>query len=376
MRKILIFSAFLLILAPPAVAAEFSTVLHTSDLNEEFDLTGDITTNINENRKLDLLIKYRLEFINENYNSTDVDFFEIRVESREEILESKKTGSFGLDLGGNRTGYIEIVVDKPALVEELTFHANHTALIRSNGEKVDRSTSSAIDYSPKIPEQEVKDIRTNSTQAHRGGKIYINGSHSNIASLNISGHMMELDKGEIRGWIDLPEGLEEGRQKIPLDIRTGWGKRFKRDIELEIINRPPNITLDYPKKVKRGENLYIKVSAVDDVKLRSLAVNFRGKRYKDIEKLELPTENLDNGSYRFKSIAIDSDGAKTERNSSFRVVEELKGENTRDDENPEDSSDEKNKEDENEEEEPAGIPVIRQFRITIESGIRFIIGLF
>lgn len=374
MRKTVILGLVLGLLISSAAGASLDTVLHTSNLNEDFELKGDIVTNVKEDKSLDIVLDYKLKFINENYNRTTVDFFELQVRGDGRILDSKKTSSFSLDLEENRTGFMELKVDKPALIEKLYFHANHTAVVRSSGEKIDRYTFISLDYDPQIPEQKIENLTTNQTQAYRGEKIYITGKHSNIAFLNISGQVMNLEGGRIKGWLDLPRDIDSGLQRLPLDINTGWGKEFRKTIDIEIVNRPPNITLNYPEKVKKGETIEIDVSTIDDRAVTNLSLNFQGTEYTSSGTFNISTDDLKTGNYGFSVVATDSDGAKTRKNESFQVLKENKNGGGGGSAFDQESSEEDKEEDK--EESTGSIPVIRQFRNTMESIMNAIIWLF
>lgn len=375
MRKIVLLALVLGILISPTAATRFDTDIPTSDLEEDFEASGDIITNIGDDGSLRIVVRYTLIFTNEDFNKTDVEFFEIQARDGEEALGSAKIGSFGLDPGQNRTGFMEFNVDKPALIDNLYFHTNHTALVRATGENLDRYTFSSFPYEPDLPEQKIENLRTNVTEVYRGEKIYLTGKHRHIKTLNISGHFMDLDAGNIEGWIEVPENIGAGQQKLSLDIRTGWGERFTRNLDLEVINRPPNITLNYPEKIGKGKELPLSVSAVDDMNVTTLAVKFQEQAYPSPNDFNLPTGDLGTGTYKFKAVAVDNDGARTERNASFRIVEENQnsgGGGT----SASDEKQEEQQEDEEEEDQASGIPVIHQFRETIQSIISSIIGLF
>ncbi|MDY6789143.1 MAG: hypothetical protein SVV03_04235 [Candidatus Nanohaloarchaea archaeon] len=366
MRKAIAVLGLALALIVPATGADYSTPLYTEDLTEDFEASGNILSTLKEENKVEILLKYQLEFVNNNYNRTDVNSLGIDLRGSGELISEKNIGSFELEYGGNRTEFITFKTDKSALVEGILFRVNHTATL-SSGERTTRYASARIDYVPDLPEQKIESITTSATEVKRGQKIWFNATTDNIREVNVSGQIINVERGRFSGRIKIPSDLSEGIQNIPIRIKTGRANVFRKSLEIEVMNQPPNLTIDYPDKIGPGEQLNVTIEAWDDRNITGIKAEFRNKTLENItETLRLPTKSLKPGVYSFRVTAFDGEGKEKIRKGNFRVSKEKK-----------DVKSESSEGKENEGEDEGGrIPVVRQFRKIMQSVVRAIIGMF
>jgi hypothetical protein len=316
-------------------------------------------------------MKIKLGLVNDQYNLTDIESFEILIKG-DEVLVSKKPDKIqGTSMNDTETPEWLVSMDvdaAPSEVEEMRFEATHNAFIKDAGERTRRNVSGSTDVSVQIPEENVTSFSTNASEIRRGKKLFVAGKVDKINRLNVSGVSATMEGQNFSAWVEVPLDLSKGRQQLDFTIRTGRGNTFRRSLTINVLNNPPTLTVDYPETLQRGDNFTLQADAQDDRAVQAITWTFNGDKipFKG-NTTSMNISDLSPGTYNFTVTASDDEGGKRTVNGSFRVQEETVQQET--------PTEAENKNDEKKAATPESIPVMRKIRNLIQGSIKAVIGL-
>lgn len=320
MKKAVIFWISLILVAGPASAVKYSTVIYDDGLNEHFAIEGWINSQNQKQTGADL--KYNISLIRPGLNYTEIHSFKISLADNDDILASQDAGGFKINSTEHKTGFVTIAADRPPdRVNQVIFEINHTGTLRDGG-KLNTYAEGRVDYTITDEYPQILSFETESESVERGRNITIEADTENIRSLKLQGrNMTENGNGRFKTELKVPEDLSAGNNHLNYTLKTENGLEFEENLNITIENQAPELNVSYPAEIARGSDMEIKLGAQDDLKINRSYVSFQGRNYSAVKGAAIvPEDVLKPGEHSFAAVATDNEGGETRRTHSFEVL--------------------------------------------------------
>ncbi len=317
MRKILA-AAILLLLASSAAGVDFETILLDDDRDEIFQMDGFIFSS-SENTT-EVIIEYNLT-LEVNYNKTSLKNFTTTLAhgNRTVAADSSKPGN--LKPGESLSGFKTIESRTPPdLVDRVKILLEYQKTV-SDGSKVKENASNYFLYDLNDRNPRIKTLETSSPEVRRGQNITVTAETADISRLKTAEtNFSKTGNDTFRANLTVPQETSEGEPPV-YTIIDGRGNVFQKYLDARVINEPPELELEFDWNVTQGENTEITIMDSDDYRVNKTYIEFRGRRYRkgDSKKITILTEALDPGTYRFKAVTVDNEGARTTRTGGLSI---------------------------------------------------------
>lgn len=313
----------LLVSSGVGAAGDYETVLFTDDLQIDFRMSGWEFSRL-KGAEIFIDLKYNVSLVNDAYNRTTVTGFDLLLRNDTHVIDRRALETFTVEQGGWAVGFDTFTVGaQPDAITDMAFRANHTAL-HFGGQQVNRSVKSRQSFELDVTNQSIRSFTTNATTVYRDDPIFVDANTSNVYELSANGNpLVRGDAGRFYGWIPVSTDLETGNNTVQYVLETARGQRFVRELSYTVVNRAPQFRIEYSKSIPQGEDLAVRVFAVDDTGVANVSVAFRGREQWNTSSpatFTLETGTLPNGTYTYDVAATDVEGAETEDNRSFRIA--------------------------------------------------------
>lgn len=257
-------------------------------------------------------------------------------------------------------------------LDSIQFGINHTAVSPTSGRYFSVTGTDTIERY--IPEPDIT-LETNTSTVNRDDPLWINGT-ANADTVYIEGTPLSVINGTFTGWVDTDD-LARGPDP-QITIHTSDGAIVEKTIPVTIEAQKPDVTLEVPNTIPKGEKVTIDVQV--DKEVSSLTVNWLDWELEASSdgSFIIPTENSSISSYGIEIEITDTDGVTVVETANFDIIDpdRYQSENN---EGDEDSKDDGNGEtddpDENGDSEDNGLPLVRGFRTFVEDLITGLLGL-
>lgn len=272
-----------------------------------------------------------------------------------------------LTTGQRASGHIVIDVDTDVTdITSVFVTINHTATYENSGATQDTTASQSFPVSFQPQDQSIDEFQTNATNVTRGERIHVNGSVTNINSMNISGTVHQLTSSQFELWLPVPTDLEPGEQDLSVSIETETEELFVRSLPVDVQNRAPDLTVSPPAEVEQNATFTVPYELDDDTPGTNITLSGINGTVQD-GQIEAYANKIRRGVHRFNVTATDRDGASTTAETNVTIV--VPGE---DDPDGEDGNGE---DEEDETEQPTSIPVLGAIREFMIGLIQALLGL-
>jgi len=369
MRTLSLLIALLLI--APGVAAQdaYNVSLYGDDGAEEFKVHGTTWLEL-EGTENAVQFTYTIRYVGEHWERTSMDSFRAILQDRNESdLGRTELDTYDLEKGNSTPIRGGRIVTSAATDQfnHILLEINHTATT-SLGNTVDRHTTGGFRVPTKAPNQSITAFTTNVTEVMRGGMVYVAGEAEHVSSVNVSGTILNVDKGEFSGRVPVPTNVETGQQDVPFRVVTERGNVFLERLNVTVLNSPPTATLSYPDSIEEGDQLTLTVDASDDSAVDTVRTDFRQVTMINSSGVfNLPTEGLSEGTYSFNVSVVDDAGAKVSLSNNTFSVKPARNVSIDADEPEDDDGD-------GSVEQSDSIPIIGQIRRMIQDFLKSLLG--
>ncbi len=368
MRKLAL-GVILLGLTGTVAGATYDTVLYTDDPTADLRMYGEVWPSY-EADSVDIILTYSLELENDAFNGTKVTGFDVLVRNTTGTVLRHEVDIAGLDIeDGSVEGYTDFKAPVPPDdVTELEFRMNHTAVL-ADGSTAERRLEGSIDPQLRPPNRTLDTFRTNATAVYRDQRIWVKGNASNILSLTVAGTTVDVDVSRFAGQVPVPDDIGTGRQDVTFMIESSAGDIFRRNVTLDIINRPPRLNLSVPREVSQGGEVRAGFDVIDDTGIARYEATLANATYtSNSSGIAIPTGDLNTGVYNITASVRDHDGAVVRDSVLFEVTGQQRG----DGDGGETDGGEDGEGEEND--RPSRLPLIGAFRDFVTTIIQSLLG--
>jgi len=274
-----------------------------------------------------------------------------------------------LDQNATSSGHVVIPVEHDVTAISRVFVAvNHTATYESSGAQPDVSVRQSFPVSFEPQDQSIDAFRTNATNVTRGERIYVNGTVTNINSMNISGTVHRLSSSRFELWLPVPTDREPGQQDLSVSIETETGEVFVRQLPVTVQNRVPELTVSPPAEVEQNTTFTAPYTVEDDTPGHNVTVSGIDATVNE-DSIEAYPNKIARGIHRFNVTVQDRDGASTTTRTNVTIV--VPGADNQQDGDGNGDGDENG----DGEEQPTSIPIIGAVREFMVGVVQALLGL-
>jgi hypothetical protein len=372
MRRLVV-GVLLLALAGTAAGATYDTVLYTDEPTADLRMYGEVWPEYQAG-SVEIILTYTLDLQNDAFNGTKITGFDVLVRNSTGTVLRHGVDISGLDIdSAPAEGYTEFNAPvPPEEVTDLEFRVNHSAVLR-DGTTAERRLEGGIDPELRPPNRTLDSFRTNATEVHRDDLIWVEGNTTSIRELTVQNRTLDISVSRFAGQVPLPDGLAAGRQDVRFTISTSSDYIFRRNLTLDVLNRPPLLNITAPDRVPQGQDLEVGFETVDDAGITTYAATVGNETYTaNTSAVVTSTAGMELGIHNITGYVEDTDGAVTRDWITVQVTSESNdgdgsggdGEGSEDD----------GEEDEEDDTGSSRLPLIGPFRDFVTNLIRSLIG--